>query len=245
MDYVAYLRKIELISGSQAYAFENDSALSHAGTETIAALNRHIMPEMDQTRPGRDRGAGACGRPLHGACPVGDHRLLPGPLRNTQLVLQIADVYGVRPGLFGSIRLVRRVLANVATAAVTQQALHLFHVAYGATIAEAGGKILSGVGGAVAAVGGPVSVGLPQVGVPLAMAGEVIRHLGRGAGEAAEAMSGPLIEGLLTAALTVRVGLEAQQECRLFPMTDAEQDELTAGTLAALVGFFRRRARRR
>ena len=127
----------------------------------------------------------------------------------------------------------------MATAAVTQQALHMFHIAYGATVAEAGGKLASGLGGAVAAAGKGLDSAHPVLGVPLAAIGEGVRHLGRGAGEAAEAVSGPLVEGLLTAALTVRIGLKAQQECRLFPMTDAEQESLTAGTLTALLGVFR------
>ena len=139
-----------------------------------------------------------------------------------QFVLQVADVYGVRPGLLGSFRLVRHVLANVATAAVTQQALHMFHVAYGATVAEAGGKFASGVEGA-GRRRQRAELGTSPDRRSLDRNRRGHSAFGRGAGEAAEALSGPLVEGLLTAALTVRVGLEAQQECRLFPMTDAEQ----------------------
>ena len=239
-DYVLYLHRIGLVSGEGARAFEQDCAISHALEETIVALDRHVLPEMDARAKAVIEGQARAVGLYTALAPSGiiDSGLVLW--RNTQLVLQIADVYGVHPGWLGSARLVRRVLTNVATAAVTQQALHMFHIAYGATVAQAGGKLVSGVGGALAAAGKGLLLAHPHVGVPLATGGEAIRHLGRGAGEAAEALSGPLFEGLLTAALTVRVGLEAQQECRLFPMTEAQQENLTAGTLTALVGFFRR-----
>ena len=47
---------------------------------------------------------------------------------------------------------------------------------------------------------------------------------------------------MLAAVLTVRVGLAAQAECRLVPLTAAERREGAAGVLSALTGFLARPA---
>ncbi|HSK41161.1 MAG TPA: TIGR01620 family protein [Arenibaculum sp.] len=57
--------------------------------------------------------------------------------RNLRLVRQIASLYGARPGWLGSIRLLRRMLANLAVAGVAEGGTDLAVEAVGGTVAAA------------------------------------------------------------------------------------------------------------
>lgn len=57
--------------------------------------------------------------------------------RNLKLVREIAGLYGVRPGYVGSLKLLRRMLANLAVAGVAESAHHMTVEALGGTLAAA------------------------------------------------------------------------------------------------------------
>lgn len=57
--------------------------------------------------------------------------------RNLKLVREIAALYGARPGYVGSLRLLRRMLANIAVAGVTESAHHVAVEALGGSLAAA------------------------------------------------------------------------------------------------------------
>jgi putative membrane protein len=57
--------------------------------------------------------------------------------RNLNLVREIAALYGARPGYFGSLRLTRRMLANIAVAGLSESAHHVAVEALGGSIAAA------------------------------------------------------------------------------------------------------------
>ena len=57
--------------------------------------------------------------------------------RNLKLVREIASLYGARPGYVGSLRLLRRMLANIAVAGVTESAHHVAVEALGGSLAAA------------------------------------------------------------------------------------------------------------
>ncbi len=57
--------------------------------------------------------------------------------RNLKLVREIAALYGAQPGYIGSVRLLRRMLANLAVAGLTESAHHLAVEALGGTIVAA------------------------------------------------------------------------------------------------------------
>lgn len=158
--------------------------------------------------------------------------------RNTKMLAEVAEVYGARPGFWGTARLARRVGTNVATAAVTQEAIHLLHVAYGPKIAEATGKTFEGLGSALTYVGGLASHSMPMIGLPIAGLGVVVNHVSRGTGQVAEVLSGPVVDALLTAVLTIRIGHEVQRQCRIIPMTAEEQACETAALGSVLQKIF-------
>ncbi|WP_376961114.1 TIGR01620 family protein [Azospirillum sp. A26] len=57
--------------------------------------------------------------------------------RNLKLVREIAALYGARPGYVGSLRLLRRMLANIAVAGVAESAHHVAVEALGGSLAAA------------------------------------------------------------------------------------------------------------
>ena len=57
--------------------------------------------------------------------------------RNLKLVREIAALYGARPGYVGSLRLLRRLLANIAVAGVAESAHHVAVEALGGSLAAA------------------------------------------------------------------------------------------------------------
>ena len=158
--------------------------------------------------------------------------------RNTKMLAEVAGVYGARPGIWGTIVLGRRVGKNVATAAVTQEVIHLVHLAYGPKIAQGIGKAVEGVGGAIAYAGGATAFAIPLIGIPMAGIGAVVKTIARGTGEALEIVSGPTLDAFLTAILTIRVGQEVQRQCRIIPMTSEEEARETATLGSAMRQLF-------
>jgi putative membrane protein len=57
--------------------------------------------------------------------------------RNLKLVREVAGLYGARPGYLGSLRLLRRMLANIAVAGVTETAHHVAVEALGGSLVAA------------------------------------------------------------------------------------------------------------
>ncbi|HEY0836136.1 MAG TPA: TIGR01620 family protein [Azospirillum sp.] len=57
--------------------------------------------------------------------------------RNLRLVRDVAGLYGARPGYLGSLRLLRRMLANIAVAGVTETAHHVAVEALGGSLVAA------------------------------------------------------------------------------------------------------------
>jgi uncharacterized membrane protein YcjF (UPF0283 family) len=157
--------------------------------------------------------------------------------RSSRMIVDIASVYGMRPGWGGSLRLVFRVLAQVAAAAGTQASLNMLHVAYGPKIAQAMGSVLGLLGKSAKSAGGLVTLaGHPWLGLPIAVTGHFIASTAEKGGEVLEVLSGPVTDGLLMAVFTVRVGLATQNECRLISMTE-EDIEKTAGIVGTIYGF--------
>jgi hypothetical protein len=159
--------------------------------------------------------------------------------RHGRLVLRIAELYGVRPGACGCVRLLGRVVLNMAAAEVSQELIDLLRAAYApgaikaATDGIKGGfEWVSRAGVSMAAIE-PISGGL------LALFGWAGKGAAGLAGTAAEMAAGPLLQGLLTAILTVRIGLAAQDECRLIGMSTEERRAMGAGTFSAVLGFLR------
>lgn len=116
--------------------------------------------------------------------------------RNGRLVLRIAEIYGGRPGGWGSLRLVRNVLGNVLFAGASQEMLNVFKTN--------------------------------------AFAGVLSRQVGD--------FGKPILQGFLTGGLTIRVGLSAQEACRLIPMTEDEGKDRAAGLFSALRGILSRKS---
>lgn len=159
--------------------------------------------------------------------------------RGAGLILRIAQIYGVRPGGYGSYRLFRRVTAHMVVAGLSEEALHLLYAAYGPAAAEAAAKGLRSVfdlmskGGLLLAPVEPLTGGL------LAAGGAVGKGAADAAGTAVALATGPLLQGVLNAVFTLRIGLAAQHECRLLALTSQEQRAQSAGLVSALLGFFR------
>lgn len=157
--------------------------------------------------------------------------------RNGNLILRIAEIYGVRPGGYGNYRLFRRVVTNMVLAALSQEAMQMLYAAYGPAAVQAATQGLRGVVGAISTAGStmapdPVTKGLFVAG----------GALGKGAadmvGEAAAQITGPLLQGVLNAILTIRIGMAAQNECRIVALSSEERRTQSAGIVSALLGFF-------
>jgi len=158
--------------------------------------------------------------------------------RNSRLVFQIAAIYGVRPHGYQSFRLLRRVVFNTVVAGLSQEAMQMLYAAYGPAAVEAASRGFRSIfdliyrGGMMWATVEPVSGGL------LAAGGAFGKGASDFAGAAAAQVTGPLLQGLLNSILTIRVGLVAQNECRLLAMTDDERRIESASIISTLLGFF-------
>jgi putative membrane protein len=114
--------------------------------------------------------------------------------RNARLVLRIAEIYGVRPGGYGSYRLLRRVVTNMVVAGLSQEAMQMLYAAYGPAAVEAASRgfrvlfdCLSKAGMALMAIE-PITGGLVTVG------GAIGKGASDLAGTAAAQITGPLLQ---------------------------------------------------
>lgn len=98
--------------------------------------------------------------------------------RNLKLVREVSTLYGARPGYAGSLRLLRRMLANLAVAGVTESAHHVAVDALGGSLAAAiSTRIGQGViNGLLTARVGIAAMHLCR---PIAFSGETRPSLGR------------------------------------------------------------------
>ena len=158
--------------------------------------------------------------------------------RNSRLVLQIAEIYGIRPRGYQSFRLLRRVVSNTVIAGLSQEAMQMLYAAYGPAAVEAASRGFRCIfdliyrGGIMLAMVEPISGSL------IAAGGAIGKGVSDVAGAAAAQVTGPLLQGLLNAVLTVRIGLIAQNECRLLALTDEERRVESASIVSTLLGFF-------
>jgi putative membrane protein len=228
--YTRSLRRSGSITGGTSKQIGEQSS----SQEMMKSLRTLVLPDLDRearrTIEGHAR-AVAISTALSPSGTIDSALVL---WRNSQMIAEIASCYGLRPGRWGIAVLTYRVILNVATAAVSQESINMLSLAYGPKLAEAIGKTMGGVGGAIAAAGGVIATANPLVGVPVAFVGGLVRTVSVGAGQAAEVVSGPVLQGILTAILTVRTGLEVQRQCRVVPMTEEERADQTASLVGAL-----------
>ncbi|MGQ9365973.1 YcjF family protein [Azospirillum sp. A39] len=110
---------------------------AHDDAEVVRLIDREVLAELDRAayqltlRASRDT---AVATALSPAAAVDLAIVL---WRNLRLVRQIATLYGVRPGYLGSLRLLRRMLANLAVAGVAESAHHVAVEALGGSLAAA------------------------------------------------------------------------------------------------------------
>lgn len=159
--------------------------------------------------------------------------------RGARLVLRIAQIYGLRPGSYGSYRLFRRVTVHMVVAGLSEEALHLLYAAYGPAAAEAAAKGFRSLFDLVSKGGMLLAPVEPLTGGLLAVGGAVGKGASDAAGAAVTLVTGPLLQGVLNAIFTLRIGLAAQHECRLLALTPQERRTQSAGIVSALLGFFR------
>lgn len=165
--------------------------------------------------------------------------------RNSRLVLRIAQVYGGRPGWLGSLRLVRRVLANVAIGGLSQESLEIYDSVRKVKAVGAAAEGVSATGKAVATGGTAVTPLAPLIGAPMAVVGTTLAFAGGFIGKLTGQLSGPVLQGFLTGILTIRMGLAAQEQCRLVPMTTDKYKERAAGLFSALHGMLPKAKRKK
>jgi uncharacterized membrane protein YcjF (UPF0283 family) len=159
--------------------------------------------------------------------------------RNSRMVVKIAEAYGARPSLFGSAWLIARVVGNVAFGALSQDAVDWYYQTFGVKVAGIVGDAVSGTGQAMMKGGAVVATVEPFTGLGLGFLGTLAAGAGGAVGAAAREFSGPVLQGFLAGVLTLRVGLAAQNQCRLLLMNEAHQRERIATLLSTLYGFLR------
>jgi uncharacterized membrane protein YcjF (UPF0283 family) len=158
--------------------------------------------------------------------------------RNTRLVLRIAEVYNVRPGKYGGYRLFWRVAVNAVAAGLSDEAAQMLYTAYGPGIVE----LVSG--GFKAAFDLLMKCGLalapyePYSAGALWAVGGAGKGISGAASKVAAQVSGPMLQGILTGILAIRIGLAAQAECRLLTMTKQERKEECANIISTFIMVF-------
>lgn len=110
---------------------------AHDDGEVVRLIDREVLTVLDRRafqmvlRASRDTAIATA------LSPAALLDLLVVLWRNLKLVRDVASVYGARPGYVGSLRLLRRMLANLAVAGVTESAHHVAVDALGGSIAAA------------------------------------------------------------------------------------------------------------
>jgi uncharacterized membrane protein YcjF (UPF0283 family) len=158
--------------------------------------------------------------------------------RNTRLILRIAEIYGLRPGAYGNYRLLRRVVANMVVAGLSQEAMQMLYAAYGPAAVEAASRGFRSIFDLLSKGGMMLAPFEPMTGSLFAVGGAVGKGASDLVGMSAAQITGPLLQGVLNAVLTIRIGLAAQNECRLLSLNADERRTQSAGIVSALLGFF-------
>lgn len=110
---------------------------AHDDAEVVRLIDREVLSTLDRRayqlvlRASRDT---AVATALSPAALIDVAIVL---WRNLKLVRDVATLYGVRPGYVGSLRLLRRMLGNLAVAGVTESAHHVAVDALGGSLAAA------------------------------------------------------------------------------------------------------------
>ena len=110
---------------------------AHDDGEVVRLLDREVLAAIDRRayqmvlRASRDTAVGTA------LSPAAILDLLIVLWRNLKLVREVSGLYGARPGSLGSLRLLRKMLANLAVAGVTESAHHVAVEALGGTLAAA------------------------------------------------------------------------------------------------------------
>ena len=123
-----------------APALENLNASvtdAHNDREIVALIDRQVLAPIDQSaynyvlRASRDTAVATA------LSPSAALDVVIVLWRNLKLVREVATLYGAKPGRFGSWRLMRRMLANLAVAGVAEGLSHVAVDALGGSIAAA------------------------------------------------------------------------------------------------------------
>lgn len=110
---------------------------AHNDREVVALVERHVLAPLDQSAY---RAVLAASRDIAIATALSPSAALDIAIvlwRNLRLVREVATLYGARPGPLGSWRLMRRMLANLAVAGVSESLTHVTIDALGGSLAAA------------------------------------------------------------------------------------------------------------
>ncbi|SMH48419.1 TIGR01620 family protein [Azospirillum agricola] len=110
---------------------------AHDDGEIVRLLDREVLAPLDRAAYQRVLRAARDTAVATALSPAAVLDLLVVLWRNLKLVREIAALYGARPGYVGSLRLLRRMLANIAVAGVAESAHHVAVEALGGSLAAA------------------------------------------------------------------------------------------------------------
>lgn len=110
---------------------------AHSDAEVIALIDRQVLTGIDQRAYARVLCASRDTALATALSPSAALDVAIVLWRNLKLVREVSTLYGARPGQFGSWRLMRRMLANLAVAGVAESASHAAVDALGGTLAAA------------------------------------------------------------------------------------------------------------
>ena len=110
---------------------------AHTAAEVIAVLDRSGFAGLDRQAFGCVLRGSRDAALVTALCPSALLDMAIMMWRNARLVREVAGQYGARPGFVGSVRLARRILANIALAGVSEGAHDLAVGALGGSLAAA------------------------------------------------------------------------------------------------------------
>ncbi|MGF7176326.1 TIGR01620 family protein [Azospirillum doebereinerae] len=110
---------------------------AHDDGEIVRLLDREVLAPLDRAAYQRVLRASRDTAVATALSPAAVLDLVVVLWRNLKLVREIAALYGARPGYVGSLRLLRRMLANIAVAGVAESAHHVAVEALGGSLAAA------------------------------------------------------------------------------------------------------------
>ena len=110
---------------------------AHDDGEVVRLLDRELLAPLDRAAYQRVMRASRDTAVATALSPAAVLDLAVVLWRNLKLVREIAALYGARPGYVGSLRLLRRMLANIAVAGVAESAHHVAVEALGGSLAAA------------------------------------------------------------------------------------------------------------